>query len=939
MQQQLLIFLFVLIVTFSMSLLWLATQLLRLREQYAKAQQFLIELQRNKIVLDITQEGVLSMDRQGKITFVNAAALQLLKYTEDEMIGHNQHTLLHHSKADGNPYLLGECPIYHTSQDGRLRTVKGEVFWRKDDTYMPVEYVTKSIWDNDDIVETVILFHDVSGSQRLEDAASPTAVVRQPPASGEPLTPEDQHLHKVLLDVGARLQAIIHNTVVGIVFINLDGQCIHCNARWAEMLGCTMEQALEINFFERLHAEEAETGRQYLAMLITGTADVLRLTQRFVRKDQHVFWSDTSMVAIRSHSGTIESIVNIISDTSKFIWAEEQLKESKERLRTIINAIPDIICLKDEEGRWLEANTSYLKLFQLENIAYRGKKAEELAKITHEMYQSAFSICETSDEKTWQTATLNHVEETIPSINGEYRVFDIIKVPIFDADGHRKRLVLLGRDMTDRKHAEEQLREAEAKYHSLVEQVPAVIYIVNIRQKNILTYISPQVESLTGFPSHVWLEDPLLWRKSIHPDDHKRVLTEYVDYLRTLPVDIPLVSEHRVLTRTGKTVWINSHAMVIRDMEGRAQFLQGIVTDITERKHAEEALQQANHELNLRLSELDERNHEITLLSEIGNALQTCLSVTEAYTVIAHFMARLFPNTVGLLGMLKASSNLVETVATWGELAKDERISVFSPSDCWGLRRGRIHQVTNTKVELSCKHIVSELPITAYLCIPMMAQGEMLGLLHIAQLETESETNKLQQDARQRLAETVTEHIALALSNLRLRETLRNQSVRDPLTGLFNRRYLEETLEREIHRATRNQTSVGVIMIDLDHFKLFNDTFGHDAGDTVLQTISRFLRTHIRKEDIACRYGGEEFTLVLPGVSAEEAQKRAVLLKDGVKHLLVKYRGQTLGPVTLSMGIGIFPQHGKNGEEVLYAADTALYRAKTQGRDCVILAD
>ncbi|OQW91064.1 MAG: hypothetical protein BWK79_17885 [Beggiatoa sp. IS2] len=492
--------------------------------------------------------------------------------------------------------------------------------------------------------------------------------------------------------------------------------------------------------------------------------------------------------------------------------------------------------------------------------------------------------------------------------------------------------------MTNRKQAEEQLREAEAKYHSLVEQIPAVIYIVNIRQKNTLTYISPQIESLTGFSSHAWLDDRKLWRKLIHPDDHKRVLTEYVEYLHRLPVDIPLISEHRIVTRTGKIVWINSHAAVIRDADGQAHFLQGIVTDITKRKQAEEALQQANQELSLRLSELDQRNHEITLLSEIGNALQTCPSVNEAYTVIAHFMARLFPNTVGIIGMLKASSNLVETVASWGKSVEDDKTSVFSPADCWGLRRGRTHQVTNTKTELLCKHVSPELSTTAYLCIPMMAQGEMLGLLHIAQLEPLTEISKLH-DAHQHLAETVTEHIALALSNLRLRETLRNQSVRDSLTGLFNRRYLEETLEREVHRASRNLTSVGVLMIDLDHFKLFNDTFGHDAGDTVLQTISRFLRTHIRKEDIACRYGGEEFTLVLPGVTAEEAQKRAVLLKDGVKHLLVKYRGQTLGPITLSVGVGLFPKHGKNAEEVLCVADGALYQAKNQGRDCVVLAD
>ncbi|OQW91063.1 MAG: hypothetical protein BWK79_17880, partial [Beggiatoa sp. IS2] len=147
-----------------------------------------------------------------------------------------------------------------------------------------------------------------------------------------------------------------------------------------------------------------------------------------IRRDGNAFWSDTSIAAVRSQSGALESVVNVISDTSKFVWAEEQLKESKERLRTTINAIPDIICLKDEEGRWLEANKSYLQLFHLEDTPYRGKKAGELAKIAHETYRASFTICETSDEKTWQTGTLNHIEETIPLLDGGYRVF-VLRYP------------------------------------------------------------------------------------------------------------------------------------------------------------------------------------------------------------------------------------------------------------------------------------------------------------------------------------------------------------------------------------------------------------------------------------------------------------------------------------------------------------------------------
>jgi len=198
--------------------------------------------------------------------------------------------------------------------------------------------------------------------------------------------------------------------------------------------------------------------------------------------------------------------------------------------------------------------------------------------------------------------------------------------------------------------------------------------------------------------------------------------------------------------------------------------------------------------------------------------------------------------------------------------------------------------MADRKTYPQCNHLFS-LSAAVYLCIPLIAQGELLGLLHIAQAEVEPNNLNL---AHQRLAETIAEQIALALANLKLRETLRNQSIRDALTGLYNRRYLEDTLEREFYRADRSHQTVGIIMVDIDHFKQFNDQFGHDAGDSVLQALGSFLNEHIRKGDIACRYGGEEFTLILPGASIEVVQKRAEFLRNKVKHLSVFPRRFTM---------------------------------------------
>jgi diguanylate cyclase (GGDEF)-like protein len=190
-----------------------------------------------------------------------------------------------------------------------------------------------------------------------------------------------------------------------------------------------------------------------------------------------------------------------------------------------------------------------------------------------------------------------------------------------------------------------------------------------------------------------------------------------------------------------------------------------------------------------------------------------------------------------------------------------------------------------------------------------------------------------------RLAVTVAEQFALALANLRLRETLRGQSIRDPLTGLFNRRYMEETLDRELSRAARERRPLSVILLDIDRFKHFNDTFGHEAGDTVLASLGALLRGASRAGDVACRYGGEEFVLILPAASLADAQRRAEEIREAIRGLRVTHNGRPLEAVRCSMGVAAFPEHGEVGGALLRAADAALYRAKREGRDQVILAD
>jgi diguanylate cyclase (GGDEF)-like protein len=352
---------------------------------------------------------------------------------------------------------------------------------------------------------------------------------------------------------------------------------------------------------------------------------------------------------------------------------------------------------------------------------------------------------------------------------------------------------------------------------------------------------------------------------------------------------------------------------------------------------AKEDLAHSNEKLLARVGELNRLSDEFLLIHEMGDLLQACVSSTETCQIIRQFMENLFPGESGALCMLNSSHNLLETSAVWGEFQPPE--GVFAPDDCWALRRGRVHSSDECPTALRCKHL-GEIYQAGSLCVPLMALGESLGLLHLRN-GTAAPPGIGQRDpqARQLRAERTAERIALALVNLKLRESLRWQSIRDPLTGLFNRRYMEESLDREIRRAIRNRQSLGTIMVDLDHFKDFNDTYGHEAGDTVLAAVGALLQSRTRVEDIACRYGGEEFALIMPDAHLEFLLKRAEELREEVKHLQVHYRGKPLEKISLSLGLSSYPEHGNSAAELLRIADAALYRAKADGRDRVIVAE
>jgi len=351
--------------------------------------------------------------------------------------------------------------------------------------------------------------------------------------------------------------------------------------------------------------------------------------------------------------------------------------------------------------------------------------------------------------------------------------------------------------------------------------------------------------------------------------------------------------------------------------------------DITDRKKADE-------QLTVALLESETLARESKELSELGDSLHSCQTVEEAYKMSENALSGILGLRPGALCIINSSRDLVESAATWNNCTTTELL--FHPDDCWGLRRGKPYGGPGSP--MACSHVRASGAMN-FLCVPLVAQGETLGVLYVEDklslLAASPQAVQFEQSTLKRRSIAVAERISLALVNLKLRELLRNQSIRDPLTGLYNRRYLEESLNRELHRAKRTGRNVSLVMLDLDHFKQFNDTFGHQGGDILLKEAAEVIKSRVRAGDIACRYGGEEFSLILAEVDTEGAQRCVENIRERIKHLSLHNRGQTLGTVTISAGIAAYPSDADSSEDLIHAADQALYRAKKAGRDCIFV--
>jgi len=734
---------------------------------------------------------------------------------------------------------------------------------------------------------------------------------------------ERKHVEASLAAERDLLQALMDNIPDLIYFKDASSRFTRINRAEAGLLGVvTPEEAIGKTDLDFQNPDLAQNFYEEEQHLVQTGESVINRIEFNPTPDGQPRWFSTSKVPIKDETGRVISIVGVSHDITKRKQAEEALLQSEERFKLMAWATRDAVWDWDLQTNQIWWGEGLNKIFHYSSEISQPDPEWRLEHIHPE------------DRAKVKRVIDQALEGGMEFWSKEYRFQrkDGMYIDIMDRGyilreeaGKPYRMIGAMMDITARKQADQALLESEARYRQIVETAGDIIYRVDALGR--ITYINPTGLRVTGYD----LESEVLGRhylEFVHPAWRERVKFTYNRQVAEKTSNTYF--EFVALTRERREIWLGQTVQIAIENNQVTGF-HAVARDITAQKEAEADLHEANHKMGQVLDELQQRNREMVLLNEMSRLLQACQSVEEAYRIITDLSNQLFPQTTGALYLFNTARTALNAVSSWGELPVVEQM--IAPNDCWALRHGRTHPLSEDQAGLQCLHLSEPLPAISY-CLPIQIRGEILGVLNVRSQHKENlEAAKFQ------LAYTVVEQAGMTLSNLNLRAALREQSIRDTVTGLYNRRYMEEALKQHLSRVTRHLHPLGILMIDIDHFKRFNDVHGHAAGDRILRELGKFLQSHIRGEDIACRYGGEEFILIMPDVFLEAAKNRAEQLRREAKELRVEDAGQLYAGITLSIGVALYPLHGRTIENVLRAADSALYRAKQEGRDQVVLAE
>lgn len=402
-----------------------------------------------------------------------------------------------------------------------------------------------------------------------------------------------------------------------------------------------------------------------------------------------------------------------------------------------------------------------------------------------------------------------------------------------------------------------------------------------------------------------------------HRDEHVAKRNRYTERPTVRPMGAGLVIRGR--RKDGSE--FPAEISLNRIERNRKALVLCVVRDVTEQRRIQSELIDANTRLRNGVSELQQRASELRQLARAGELLQSCLDENETEAVVARAVANLLPGAEARISFLVAAS---------------PRESSLTLEDCWALRHGQWQWSAPGAAQVRCRHTASESE-RDHICVPLVAQGETMGVLHVNTASAGQALEVMTGPYRQ-IVHALAAQSALGTANLRLREALRIQATRDPLTGLHNRRHFDESVDRLLSVIDESQAPLSLLIIDLDHFKRFNDLFGHQGGDQVLRSTAATLVAHMRLEDVVCRLGGEEFGVLLPLTSTLEARRIAERIRWSVEDGQRDCDRAQAACVTVSIGVASSGPGANTADALFRKADSALYAAKADGRNRIRVA-
>jgi diguanylate cyclase (GGDEF)-like protein/PAS domain S-box-containing protein len=678
---------------------------------------------------------------------------------------------------------------------------------------------------------------------------------------------------------------LVDNSLQGLVILQ-DDRTIFANAAAAQITGYSADELLAMSPEEAatvIHPADRSIVVQRGRERQSGAAVTQQYIFRIIRKDGSLRWLEAFAVRVTYQRRTAVQMSYI--DITERKQAEEALRKSEARFAAFMNYLPGPAFVHDQHGHVLFANRIYCQ--------HLNRPAEEIIGQPYHtlMLPEWAAYFQAQDHEVLATQQACVFEDRA-EIDDQTTIFLTTKFPMQQADGSTH-IGGVAVDITERKQAEEALRASEKRLKAVFDNAAIGIgltdkagqsIIANARGAQQLGYTPEELEQVSNM-------------ELTHPDDLAETVERIQQLVRGEIQGYRI--EKRYFRKDGSIFWADLSVSAVYDDDGQIAYLIGIVADITERKQAEEALRESEQ-----------------FVQQITTAIPDILYIYDLAMQSNVYSNRQMVDVLGYSPeeVQAMGSNVISTLVHPDDLPRViEHLKLMAS-------RPPLDNTVGT-LEYRMRHqdghwhwlLSREVPFRR------TQDGQVEQLLGVAHDITE----------RKQLEERL--HQANRL--------LQEQAIRDPLTGLHNRRYLDETLPRELQRAERRNQPIGIIMLDVDRFKRINDTYGHDAGDTLLRAVGAFLRGNTRGEDVICRYGGEEFTLVLPGAALADTQQRADILCTGIQSLAIEHNGYALDAVTASFGVAVFPDHASTADELIRAADQALYQAKQNGRNQVVIAE